>query len=134
MFNPNQCRRKILSSQRQNLALRLASSAALSLPGSAGKRGYHLVGKSAIPLWLLRWRRVSFLSTAEAAALDDVPACYLIGRPICSHKIEFSFLNGNLMVPAVGRYLNNLARMVRALNIVEGDEPWVLPASLSLRC
>jgi hypothetical protein len=45
--------------------------------------------------------------------------------PNCFHKIEFSFLNGNLMVPEVGRYLNSLARMVRALNIVEGDEPWV---------
>jgi hypothetical protein len=50
------------------------------------------------------------------------------------HKIEFSFLNGNLMVPEVGRRLNGVARVVRALSIVEGDEPWVLPTSPSLRC
>jgi hypothetical protein len=46
--------------------------------------------------------KVNFRSTAETAALDDKPACYRarIGRPICSLKFEFSFLNGNLMVPA----------------------------------
>lgn len=76
--------------------------------------------------------RVSFLSTAEAAALDDGPACCRIGHPICSHKIELNFLNGNLTVPAVGRYLNDLARM-DCLNIVEGDEPWVLQTSHSPR-
>jgi hypothetical protein len=51
--------------------------------------------------------RVSFLSTAEAAALDDEPACYRIGRPICSHKIQFNFLNGNLMVPAGRQFIFN---------------------------
>jgi len=46
--------------------------------------------------------KVKFLSTAEAAALDDRTACCraYIGCPICSLKFEFSFLNGNLMVPA----------------------------------
>jgi hypothetical protein len=44
--------------------------------------------------------KVNFLSTAET--FDDEPACYCarIGRSFCSHKIKFSFLNGNLMVPA----------------------------------
>jgi hypothetical protein len=48
--------------------------------------------------------------------------------------MEFSFLKGNLMVPAVGRYLIDVARMVRVLDIVEGDEPWVLQTSPSSRC
>jgi hypothetical protein len=77
--------------------------------------------------------KVKLPSTTEAAALDGVPACYRIERPIYSHKTEFSFLNGNLMVPEVGRYLNALARMIRALNIMEGDEPWVLPTGPSSR-
>jgi hypothetical protein len=75
---------------------------------------------------------VKLLSKAEAAAPDGVPGCYRIGRPICSHKIELNFLNGNLTVPAVARYINGLARM-DCLNIVEGDEPWVLQTGHSLR-
>jgi len=48
--------------------------------------------------------------------------------------MEFSFLKGHLMVPAVGRYLIDVARMVRVLDIVEGDESWVLQTSPSSRC
>jgi hypothetical protein len=48
--------------------------------------------------------------------------------------MEFSFLKGNLVVPAVGRYLIEAARMVRALDIVEGDERWVLQTSPSSHC
>jgi len=48
--------------------------------------------------------------------------------------MEFSFLKGNLMVPAVSHYLVYLPRMVRALDIVEGDEPGVLQTSPSSRC
>jgi hypothetical protein len=60
-----------------------------------------LDGKSAIPLQHpLQAPKVKFLSTAENAAFDDEPAFYRVDRPICSHKIEFSFLNLNLMVPA----------------------------------
>jgi hypothetical protein len=44
--------------------------------------------------------KVKLLSKAEAATHDGVPARNRIGRPIFSLKFKFSFLNGNLMVPA----------------------------------
>jgi hypothetical protein len=62
-----------------------------------------LDGKPAILLRLPAEPKEKFLSTAEVAALDDAPAWYRIGRPICSDKIEFSFLNGILMVPPARR-------------------------------
>jgi hypothetical protein len=135
VFNPNQCRRKNI--KRPTAESRAAVSIVRSAKPSWQRGQTRLtfgreIGNSIAAS--AQAPEVKFLSTAEAAALDGVPASYRIGRSICSHKIEFSFLNGNLMVLAVGRYLNGLARMVRALNIVEGDEPWVLQTSPSLRC
>jgi hypothetical protein len=46
--------------------------------------------------------KVNFLSTAQNSALNDRTACSrtYIGGSVFSLKFEFSFLNGNLMVPA----------------------------------
>jgi hypothetical protein len=66
-----------------------------------------LDGKSAIPLQHPQQApKVKFLSTAENVAFDNEPAFYRVGRPICPHKIEFSFLNLNLMVPASHRLIS----------------------------
>jgi hypothetical protein len=65
----------------------------------------HSGGKSAISLQLPHKRqKYTFFRLLE---LNDSTACCraYIGRQICSLKLDFSFLNGNLMVPTGHRII-----------------------------
>jgi hypothetical protein len=56
----------------------------------------------------------------KLGADESIIASAVTGSPNCSHKIEFSFLNGNLMVSAGPSTIFNLTVMLVEANSTDG--------------